>query len=493
MPEVSIWHGLHPDFRERVGELVDNRLRPSSRDTIGTALRKWWRPYCAKYELTEFIPSGHPHRGAIMAGFVLFMAAPGSIVYSTMTGYVWAVVDTHLSNGYASPLSNVRDWKPFMHSCEVEWGRPSEPRRMVPWLLFIRTLQRIDFTIPWEVAVGCVMLCLFFLISRPELLPLTQGGFDPHKHLRRQDFRWLNGYLEVCMRSIKQDPQCKRSAIVAGVAWRAIGNCTGILDTLGMVQRYLSMVSHATPDSPMFLDDRGKPLTEAAFTRLMRVLFQRVPGCSAEDAALYSGGGLRVLARNAVAGVEGSDTARIQGMWASDAHMYYDRPFLERVLALPSKMASFAASAAMPPRGALESVSMSFLSEMRPAGGGPALPPEAPPPAPTSPFLSMLATSYTLVTEDPDPLGGIRHEPRVTKTGRSYSVYYVGAKQFNSLVSAQRFLAGRSLKAALPPAAAPVPAPAVAPPAAAPRPSSRRSAALFTPTPAQSSRLRGLL
>ena len=487
---------------------MDNRLRPSSRDCISTALRKWWKPYCNMYELTEFIPSGHPHRGAIMAGFVLFMATPGSIVYSTMTGYVWAVVDHHVSHGYASPLSNVRDWKPFMHSCEVEWGKPSEPRRMLPWLLFIRTLQRVNFTVPWEVGVACVMLVFFFIIARPELLPVTQSGFDPGKHLRRQDFRWENDYLEVCLRGIKQDPLCKRKGVVAGVAWRAVGNCTGILDTLSMVQRYLSMVTHATQDSPMFLDERGNPLTEASFTRLMRVLFQRVPNCSHADAHLYGANGLRVLGRNAVAGVDGSDTARIQGMWASDAHMYYDRPFLERVLSLPAKMAAFAGSAAMPPRGALESTNMSFLSEITRDGGGYAPPSVAPEPAPSSSFLSMLAATYTLVTSDPDPLAGIRQESRTSAAGRRYSVYFVGSKRFQSLASARRFTASTHVARA-PSASSPrrrkassrarsvhaLPASSAAPVAAAASSgrASRRSRPIFVPQPRQLSRLRGLL
>ena len=169
MPEVSIWHGLHPDFVQQVESLMDSRLKDSSKSTINTALTKWWEPYCDKYELGYFVPTAHRNRGAIMAGFVLFMSC-GDIVYSTMQGYVWAVCDHHISSGYASPLCNVRDWKPFVHSAEVEWGKPSVPRRMVPWLLYVRSLARVDFTRASMVGVAALMLILFFIVSRPELL-----------------------------------------------------------------------------------------------------------------------------------------------------------------------------------------------------------------------------------------------------------------------------------------------------------------------------------
>ena len=113
-----------------------------------------------------------------MAGFVLYMVSANSIRYGTITGYVWAVVDKHISMGYASPLSNVRDWAPFMHGVEVEIHVPTEPRLMLPWLLFIRAISQADLSKPHEIAWVLVMLFLFLLISRPELLPTAQGAFE---------------------------------------------------------------------------------------------------------------------------------------------------------------------------------------------------------------------------------------------------------------------------------------------------------------------------
>lgn len=302
-----------------------------------------------------------------MAGFVLYMVSANSIRYGTITGYVWAVVDKHISMGYASPLSNVRDWAPFMHGVEVEIHVPTEPRLMLPWLLFIRAIPKADLSKPHEVAWVLVMLFLFFLISRPELLPTAQGAFEAGKHLARKDVRWVKGYLEVCLEGIKQDPLCKRKACVQGKSWRAIGNGSGILNTLGLLQHYIRQVTYPSDDSPLFLDERGNPLTYAAANRGLRVLLRRVAGVTADVADRYALGGIRVLARNAVAGVAGDETARIQGMWEV-CDTYYDRPMLERVLSLPSKMAEYAASAAMPAGGVLECMgsAASFLQTVSP-------------------------------------------------------------------------------------------------------------------------------
>ena len=69
-----------------------------------------------------------------------------------------------------------------------------------------------------------------------------------------------------------------------------------------------------------------------------------------------------MLARNAIAGVAGDDTARIQGMWGACVDVY-DRPMLNRVLELPNKMLEYINSAAMPVRGCLESVEITGLQE----------------------------------------------------------------------------------------------------------------------------------
>ncbi len=255
MAEVSIVAGLVcPEFEDQVKYLMDNRLAVSSKSSIQTALEKWWYPFCRKYELPYFVPTGCEERGGIMASFVLVLSK--TLAYGTITGYVWCVVDEHTSNGYASPLANVRDWRQFMNSVEVEIHTPSEPRRMFPWLLFMKVLKGVNFEDPEEITCALFMVMLFFLISRPELLPLALTGdssFDSKKHLRFKDIKFDNGYPEICMRAIKQDPLCKRKTHTMGESWRAIGNCdVHLLSFTNWYKLYTNNRVYRDMDSPFF-------------------------------------------------------------------------------------------------------------------------------------------------------------------------------------------------------------------------------------------------
>ena len=95
------------------------RLKTSSQSTISTAWNKHWLPFRLKYDLADYIESGDPNRGGEMASFVLELVLKQNLVFSSISGYVWGVVDKHLQSHRASPLTNVRDWTYFMHVVEV--------------------------------------------------------------------------------------------------------------------------------------------------------------------------------------------------------------------------------------------------------------------------------------------------------------------------------------------------------------------------------------
>ena len=225
LAEVSVLHGSpNLGLQLRVEHYLCNRLQKSSQSTINTVWSKHWTPFCDLHSLAYFVPTGCPNRGGIMAAFLVTLATK-QLAYSTVHGYIWAVVEKHLQHGFASPLANVRDWAPLLHGVEVEIGHGgSEPRNMLPWLLFVRVIPRFDPRSIAEMATLLTLLFIFFLVSRPELLPATRACFDTAKHLTRGKVRWIKGYLEVCMEKIKQDPLCKRPACISGKAWRAIGN-----------------------------------------------------------------------------------------------------------------------------------------------------------------------------------------------------------------------------------------------------------------------------
>lgn len=365
IPEASVHIGLIGAGTTAVlTSFMAQRLQPSSKSTITTARTKWWVPYRCQHGLEEFIPSGHPGRGGEMASFVLHLANH-SLAYSTITGYVWAVVDLHTSSGYASPLSNVRDWAIFMHSVEVEVHRPSEPRRMLPWYLFVRSIPLVTATDCGEVAVLILELIELFTCSRSEIIPLVLSGFNVAKHLRCCDIRWaVHGYLEICFRMIKQDPLCKRKACVAGEAWRAVGDAQGVFDLKSLIQYYFSALRGPySPEDPFLLQSNGSVLTYSHATKVARAMWARVPGVTEAVANGYSLGGLRVLSRNLIAGIAGDETARVQGMWET-CDIVYDRPTLERVLTVPARMAAFANSAAMPAGGVLERLSSEGMERL---------------------------------------------------------------------------------------------------------------------------------
>ena len=407
-------HGLvDPALLQRVSRMIDSRLAASSKSTIKTAWSKHWEPFCAHYELDLYIPSGSPRRGAIMSTFILYMCDHAHLKFKTLQGYIWAIVDSHLSAGYASPLANVRDWGHFMRGIEFEVDSSVEPRLMVPWLLFVRSLPRFNVSQLEELSVCLLILLVFFLASRVEFLPTTQGYFDLAKHLTCSKIRTVKGYIEVNLVGVKQDPLNKRPEhSVAGDCWRAIGPGKGIFDTRQFLDLYLRVTGTRGPDEPFFLDSRRRPLTQPKANEIFRSVMARVPDMTRAVADKYSLIGLRVLGRNAIAGAAGDETARIQGMW-DVCDVYYDRPMIQRVLALPGQMAAFAASAAMPSGGLLD------MLQASPPLQAPAL--VAPAPAQTPPASSVTAVPH--------------HTPK-----RTYFTYEVDGISFRSRCQAEQHL-----------------------------------------------------
>lgn len=276
-----------------------------------------------------------------MASFVLELVWKGNLVFKSIQGYVWGVVDHHLEHHYASPLSNVRDWAVFMHSVEVETHIPSEPRKMVGWSTFIHTLHKIDRTSPWEVGIGLFMLVLFYCASRPEILPGTLDGqrnFDKQKHFRRRDIRYQDGHWQLCFREIKQDRLCKRKHCVRGEAWRPIGKCTGIMDFGFWATLYFQLVTFESEEAPLWIDDRSNLLTYPKATSLFRLLIRRVADLPATCLDLGLGG-IRSLSFSAMSALSDTPTARWIGMWASDAFTNYDRAMYQRTLDLAPRLA----------------------------------------------------------------------------------------------------------------------------------------------------------
>jgi len=325
--------------------------------------------------LETFVTNGDPNRAGIMASFILELANKGNLAFSTMQGYLWGVVSEHLGKGHASPLANVRDWKLFMHAVQVECHIPAEPRKMVPWLAFTTFFRSIDVENYNQVVVACYLLTLFYTISRPEIIPRAYSGthgWDDSKHLILSDFRNIKGYLEVCLRGIKQDPLCKRKEAVCGKAWRAIGEAPKLFNLEHwfnlMVNMRAKLKLSLEHSSPLFLMEDGRNLVYAMAVKVMRTVMDSF--LPVGESLTFSVGGIRVLAYNIFKSVCGDSTARVQGMWGSDACELYDRADLQRILSVPSSMLSFSVDPNSVPKGQLEnltpiqSISMATAPEL---------------------------------------------------------------------------------------------------------------------------------
>lgn len=147
-----------------------------------------------------------------------------------MQGYMWGVCAKHMNEfgGAGNPLDGVQDWSKFMNALEVQtWVDSStEPRRMIPFRLFVDTLLQLNPAVRKEAALGCLMCMCYYTMSRSETpLPKSHATWDNGKHLRRRDVRLLlmsllSGVLVVLSktRKIKGQLRILTNAIGSHVA-----------------------------------------------------------------------------------------------------------------------------------------------------------------------------------------------------------------------------------------------------------------------------------
>ena len=354
--ECSIFDGLvSKELEVVIKGWLDERLASSTQSVIKSVWRVHWIPFCSKYGLSDFVPSGCTTRGGIMASFVAYMGIKG-LCYNTITNYLWAVVDKHKENGYGSPLGNIRDWNLFMRSVQVECHVPSEPRKMVPWKVICAVIKACDQDSMAEIAV-----CLFLIISlftgiRPEVLPKTRASFSTAKHFAMSSYRVVNGHFEVWVTGIKQDPLNLRPAghfekEGKGV-WRVIGSTLSpLFSVICWMNRYLPHRCKFPfgKNTPLFVNPTGHPYTYDALQEVFRQMQRRI-----DMLWNYTFGGIRSTFYVAVSTLFGSEHAREIGLWAGDCCKLYDRPWMERTLSIPQKMAQLACGPDMPAGGMLE-------------------------------------------------------------------------------------------------------------------------------------------
>jgi hypothetical protein len=341
-------------YQQQIKDVMGSRLKSSSK--VDTVLRKWWSPHRDKHGYPVLIPPGSPSRGGEMASFVLSMANTFQLKYGTMQGYVAAVRELHVQSlgSIGDPLDSVLDWPKFMQALHVQSFVDSrvESHVMVPFQVMVKVLLGLDHTCRDHVALGCMVLMMYYTMSRSATpLPKTKDGFNSTVHLRRKDVRRMGdtGHVEWGLGIVKNSGRLKRAAADPDDrTWKPVGNCSGVLSMLFWFTLYVDMSTWSSEYEPFFFNSAGEPYTYDFMLRLFRTRISMLPGFSWDAAKIYGFHGLRVLGFNCTRAAAGEDVAVLQGGWASDAFKTYSREQLAKVLAVAQVGADYAASHALP-------------------------------------------------------------------------------------------------------------------------------------------------
>ena len=287
-----------------------------------------------------------------MASFVLSMANTFKIKYGTMQGYVGAIKEVHIQalGSMGNPLDGVLDWSTFMQAVAVQSyvDATVESHVMVPFMVMVRVLRGIGTQFRVHVALACMILMMYYTMSRSETpLPKSAGGFDPVKHLRRKDVRLdpATGVVQWAFGVTKSSTRAKKAANDASdKEWKTVGPCTGVLSMAYWVQVYLSMSHWESDDDPFFYDEHAQPYVYVRMLREFRTLISFLSGFAWDSAKIYGFHGLRVLGFNCTRAAAGEHVAVLQGGWMSDAFKTYSREQIDSILAAPQIGANYAAT-----------------------------------------------------------------------------------------------------------------------------------------------------
>ena len=314
-----IFDGLPLEWVSRLEDILDMRLAPSSMRTVNSAVSHW-RPVAEKYSWPVVLKTDDPQRAAKMATFVLSMMDDTSLVYKSISAYVWGLRQFMILHHQADPINGVANWKEFMSSVQVMTHVPGEPRRALPMEVIQRILEDTDEASFEDVCFSFFIVLLLFTFSRSECpCPKTFEGFDPEEHWQVCDIRWrcVDGAwcLAVRFKKVKQDPRLTRPAVNSGDGdWAYVGDSPEPFSVLKWFKAYMEFFPQGrAPEDPFFLArDRSRPYTYSAAMSDLRRRCARV----GVDGALYGIHGLRVEGYNASLHANGENRTVVHGLWS---------------------------------------------------------------------------------------------------------------------------------------------------------------------------------
>lgn len=461
-PYASIYEGCPLDCLDRLDELMDNRLRPSSLRKAEHGFARWSR-FAAARGWGPLLERGDSARGGKMSSWIISLLDDTTLVFNSISTYVWGMRTMHVLQHCSDPAMGVEFYREFMRSIAVMSAVPGEPRKRVEFEVIDAILQDISAN-HWDdfehVQLGLIILVLYFTFSRSECpCPKNFTGpesFDPTKHwqvadfkLRRSGDHWV---LWVRFKAIKQDPRVERPQArhadpnlpagfdVGGVAdskdWVPLGDVPGVphFSVAMFFKRFVRLLGRAREDDePMFLSqDQMRPYTYRAL-------------CSEFKAACVAHGGserdaphgLRVAGYYDSKRGNGVDLTVVHGGWSenSDAHSRYDRFPHSDVLGVPAGM--------LGRDSVFSSGAVRAISTVRPVRGSGTV--RVPSGLVSPSDLEEDAAesgAQPLPSRGSIPEGYVRTD-RTTDAGRTYAVYHApDGTRFDSAVACWRHHSG---------------------------------------------------
>ena len=362
---ASVFDGLPDDMVEAVEKILDNRLASSSWRKVEAAL-KHWRPFAMQKGWPTIIRSGDPLRGGKLAGFVTMLVLTTTLVYASITKYVWGLCEWMKLQHQEDPRIGVRGWDNFMKSVKVLTFKQGKPHERFPIGLLHRMLKEIDKDNFAEVQLAFLWLLLLFTFSRSEnpLSKSKQGRecWDVAEHFAWEDIRLARDrstgkrVMQVRFKKTKPDPRVERPEAAGDGDWAVVGGVDDPdFDLCGWYLRLCSFYPEPLRDGaePFFLDPRlfpdgtrGMPMrarnASAAWTysqaQAASHAFQRRVGVNAGEECGFHG--LRVEGYNLSKRGNGEDLTVAHGLWKSSAHKRYDRFGMKNVVGIPRRMLS---------------------------------------------------------------------------------------------------------------------------------------------------------
>ena len=481
---TSVFDGCPHDLLDRLDEIMDNRLRPSSLRKAASGFKRWTE-FCDQRGWPHLMPNGLRARGGRMAAWILSMVDDTVLVFASISVYVWGMRTMHTLHHLSDPAMGVEFFRELMRAASVLTSVPGTPRKRIEHSV-IDALLRDIYENHWDsrirVQLGLVVLVLYFTFSRTECpCPKTfsgQDSWDPSKHwqvgdfaLRRRGEFWV---LWVRFKAIKQDPRLERPGArhedrnlpddlhstdpTVSKDWVPLGDVPSVphFSVALFYMRFVQLVGRSrTPDEPMFLAADGvRPYTYAALNSELTSACV-AHGGTPEDKAH----GLRVAGYFASKRANGEDLTVAHGGWSenSDGHSRYDRFVHSDVLGVPAGMVG-----ADSVFGGVRVIS----TASRASRGAPSMPVD-----PTDEESdgsddgggAAVASAPPASSRDLPP--GFTHERRVTSSGRAYSMFFSReGRRFESLVACWRYATTPPDAPTAPEASVPV-APASVPPA----------------------------